>query len=236
MPAGAVTVTANFTAAPSGGGNQGGGTTTGGSDRDSDRNGGGGGIRSAISALFAPQLPQEMWKYAPMAATLMQSAIANEQDFTRSRHGGRYGVRAAAWDNLEGMRFDHDTTDSRGVQVRVTIQNPGEISQDKLVSAWVTGNDVDRARGIFERWFSNPVQAVHFDHGAEWGQTVRVAARVDLTGKDTDNLYFYNFDREANTFRLIAEPNDRVDANGFLWFNTDRGGSIIVSDGPLALR
>jgi len=65
---------------------------------------------------------------------------------------------------------------------------------------------------------------------------VRAAARVDLTGKDTDNLYFYTFDREANTFRLIAEPNDRVDSNGFLWFNVDRGGSIIVSDGPLVRR
>jgi len=225
---------------PTGGGTQSGGwtggTTTGGSDRDSDRNGGGGGIRGAITSLFTPRVSQEMWKTAQMAASLMQGAVANDQNFTRSNHDYRFGVRAAAWDNLDGMRFDHDTTDARGVQVRVTIQNPGEISQDKLVSAWVSGNDVNSTRGIFERWFSNPVQAVHFDHGAEWGQTVRVAARVDLTGKDTDNLYFYNFDREANTFRLIANPNDRVDANGFLWFDKDMGGSIIISDGPLARR
>jgi len=61
------------------------------------------------------------------------------------------------------------------------------------------------------------------------------AARIDLTGKDTDNLYVYTYDRASNTFRLIAEPNDRIDSNGFLWFSKDRGGSII-SDGPLALR
>ena len=51
---------------------------------------------------------------------------------------------------------------------------------------------------------------------------MRVAARVGLTGMDTENLYFYSYDSAANSFRLIAEPNYRVDANGFLWFNTDR--------------
>jgi len=231
------TIHATFHSTATGGNNQGGGTTTGGSDRDSDRNGGGGGgIRSAITSLFTPRVSQEMWKTAQMAASLMQGAVANDQNFTRSNHDYRFGVRAAAWDNLDGMRFDHDTTDARGVQVRVTIQNPGEISQDKLVSAWVSGNDVSSVRGIFERHFSNNLQVVHFDHSGEWGQSVRAAARVDLTGKDTDNLYFYNFDREANTFRLIAEPNDRVDSNGFLWFNVDRGGAVVVSDGPLARR
>jgi len=86
-----------------GGGWTGGGTTTGGNDRDSDRNGGGG-IRNAITSLFTPRVSQEMWKTAQIAATLMLTAVANNQNNTHSRHGGRYGVRAAAWDNLDGMR------------------------------------------------------------------------------------------------------------------------------------
>jgi len=230
----------------SGGGTTGGGTTqqppqwpwqppTTGSSND-DRGSGGSGIRSAISSLVTPRLPQEMWKTVQMATSLMQGAVANDQNFTRSNHDGRYGVRAAAWDNLDGLRFDHDTTDARGVQVRVTIQNPGEISQDKLVSAWVSGSDVNSTRGIFERHFSNSVQVVHFDHSGGWGQTVRVAARVDLTGMDAESLYFYSYDRAANTFRLIAEPNYRIDANGFLWFNTANGGSVVISDGALERR
>jgi len=205
------------------------------SSRDDDRGIGGGNIANRVLSAFTP-VPQEVWKTPQMATSLMQSAVADNQNFTRSHHDGRYGVRAAAWANLEGMRFEHDTTDVRGVQARITFQNPAEMSGDVLVSAWVQGIDVNRVQSIFESFFSNSVRVVHFDHGDQWGQTARVAARIDLTGMDVENLYFYSYNREANTFRPIAEPNYRIDANGFLHYNTNMGGSIIISDGPLELR
>jgi len=167
---------------------------------------------------------------------MMQSAVTENQNFTRSRHDGKQGVRAAAWQNLAGMRYDHDTTDARGIQVRVSILSPGQMTEDMLVSAWVTGNDVNRVRSLFENWFSGNMRVVHFDHAGAWGQTVRVAARVDLTGMDADNLYFYSYDSAENRFRRIPEPNHRVDVNGFLHFSVDTGGAVVISDGPLTRR
>ncbi|MCL2857765.1 MAG: InlB B-repeat-containing protein, partial [Oscillospiraceae bacterium] len=197
--------------------------------RDDRGSGGGSGISRILSALTPATT--ERWLTANDVAALPRA----QDGSVRSTHGGRLGVRGNAWSSF-GFAYTHDTTDREGVQVRVSLGDPRAMTGDVLVSAWVTGNDVNRVRNLFERFFSNDLRVVHFDYSGGWGQTVRVAARVDLAGMDVENLYFYNFDREANTFRLIAEPNYRVDGNGFLHFNTTQGGSVIISEGPLARR
>jgi len=196
----------------------------GGRDRDN-----GGGILATISNIFAP--PAERWLTATEAAALPRVADGT----VRSTHGGRFGVRADAWASF-GFAYSHDTTDERGVQVRTFINDPRTMSGDVLASAWTSGNDVNWTRSHFERFFSNDLRVVSFDHAGAFGQTVRAAARVDLTGMDAENLRFYSFDRAANTFRPIAAPNYRVDGNGFLWFDTQQGGAVVVSGGALARR
>jgi len=107
---------------------------------------------------------------------------------------------------------------------------------DVNVSAWVSGSNVDSIRVIFDRFYSNNVRVVHFDHSGAWGQTVRVAARVEFAGMRTNNLHFYSYNRETNTFSRINNPNYRIDGNGFLHFNTHLGDSIVISEGPLVRR
>jgi len=201
---------------------------TGGGGNDNDRS-------SNISQILSAFTPTSTIIEHRLAATEVATLPRAADGTVRSRHGGQFVVLAATWAQF-GFAYTHDTTDRDGVQVRVSINDPRAMTGDVLVSAWVTGTDVNRVRNLFERFFSNDVRVVRFDHTAEWGQTVRVAARVDLTGMDVEGLYFYSYDSAANTFRLIVEPNYRIDANGFLWFNTDRGGSVIVSDGTLAQR
>ena len=211
-------------AIPALGGNQ---PPSGNGDRDNDR-GNGGGIISAIATVFAPA---ERWLTATDVAALPQAHDGSQ----RSTHNGRFGIRGAAWASF-GFAYSHDTTDSTGVQVRTFINNPRAMTGDVFVSAWVFGNDVNWTRNHFERFFSNDIRVVSFDHVGAFGQSVRAATRVDLTGMDVENLRFYSYDRAANTFRPIAVPNYRVDANGFLWFSVEQGGAIVVSDGPLARR
>ena len=201
-------------------------------ERDSeDRGGTRSGTPSAIP--IAQMAPQEQWLTVSAAAELTRETDASGQRFVRSGHNGRFGVRAAVWATLAGLRFEHDTTGNAGVQVRLSISRPELMTDDVMVSGWVSGNDVNWALNLFERSFTNNMRVIHFDHSGEWGQTVRVAARVDLAEMDAENLAFYNYDRVTNTFRQIREPNYRVDANGFLHFSTDRAGSIIISEGEL---
>ena len=89
---------------------------------------------------------------------------------------------------------------------------------------------------LFERFFTNNVVAVSFEHQGAFGTYIRVAVRVDLTNLNTESLIFYAYDRASNRYTLLEAPNYRIDALGFLHFSTPVGGDIIITDRPLALR
>ena len=71
------------------------------------------------------------------------------------------------------------------------------------------------------------------DQAEPWGQPVEIAAKVDLTGMDTKNLYFYSYDKKTNTYRRIEKPAYWIDKNGYLRFTTELAGDIIITEGAL---
>jgi hypothetical protein len=137
---------------------------------------------------------------------------------------------------MANLRYEHDTLAGNAIQTRLYIDNPAGFDRDILVSGWVDGREVNWTRNLFERFFNNRVQVVHFNHTGAWGQAVRVAAKLDLTGMDTGNLVFYSYDRQANSYQSVRTPNYRIDSNGYLHFTTTLAGDIIISNGPLARR
>jgi mRNA-degrading endonuclease HigB of HigAB toxin-antitoxin module len=74
---------------------------------------------------------------------------------------------------------------------------------------------------------------LHLDQTADWGQPVDLAAKVDLTDMDTENLCFYSYDKAGNSYRLIEKSNYWIDAKGYVHFTTEFAGDIIISEGPL---
>jgi len=117
------------------------------------------GVAGWIGALLTPP---GGWLTPPLAIELVQSANTSRQNHTRSSHHNRFGVRASAWAELAGQRYEHDTTDGIGVQVRLFINEPTKLTADTFVCAWVTGNDVSWTRSHFERFFANAIRVVHF--------------------------------------------------------------------------
>jgi len=176
------------------------------------------------------------WLEREQATMLAALARGENRSFAGTQYDYRFGVRSGAWDRLANLRFEHDTMNGNAIQVRLYIDNPALINSDMMLSAWVSGKDVDWTRNLFERFFTNSVRVVHFDHSGAWGQSVRVAARVNLADMNIQNLVFYSYDRASNSYRRIANPAYRIDANGFLHFTTSMGGDIIISDGPLTRR
>jgi hypothetical protein len=77
--------------------------------------------------------------------------------------------------------------------------------------------------------------AVSFGQQGSFGQSVTIATKV-ADGLNTDNLYFYSYNRETNTFNRIPTANPRMDANGYVHFTTELAGAIIISDGALTRR
>jgi uncharacterized repeat protein (TIGR02543 family) len=150
------------------------------------------------------------------------------------RKNSKFGVRKAAWSALTGYQYWHDTMDGNAVQVRVYIRKPIIFDADLLVSGYIKGSEVDRVKALFEKYFSNKVRTIHMDQIGPWGQTVEIAARVDLTGVDVTNLVLYSYDKDTNTYRRLKKPVYWIDQNGYLHFTTLYAGDIIISEGALA--
>jgi hypothetical protein len=147
----------------------------------------------------------------------------------------------AAIDNAAGdndVRIHFDTMlPGNIVDVRVYI-NPAEVTgTDNINVSGSTTNQMAQVTGnTFETFFANSIAVVALGQQGNFGMDVRIAARVDLSGMNTNRLYFYAYDAAANTYTRIMNPQHRVDANGFLHFTTPLGGSIVISDGPFSLR
>jgi uncharacterized protein YcfL len=125
---------------------------------------------------------------------------------------------------------------ANAVQVRVYIDEPSLFTKDAYLSGWVSGAEVSNTRAIFEKWFQNKIRVLHFDQSGVWERPVEVAAKIDLAGMDTTQLYFYAFDPKANSYRRIEATDYWIDANGYLRFQTGYAGEIIISEGELAKR
>lgn len=212
MPAKNVTVTANWTY--SGG--------SGSSDNNSNPS-------------ITPPIMSEWLERSETSAPIAE-AKEKSHGYALTRANGLYGVRAAAWAAFSGYQYWHDTMDGSTVQVRVYVKNPTAITTDLLVSGYTKGPEAETTKTLFEKYFNNKVRAIHLDQAGSWGQSVEIAAKVDLTGMDVTKLVLYSYDKATNTYRRIEKPAYWVDANGYLHFVTPYAGEIVISEGSLALK
>ncbi|GHU79104.1 hypothetical protein FACS1894191_1150 [Clostridia bacterium] len=176
------------------------------------------------------------WLDAVKAGQLADKAKANGQGYARTASNRGFGVRGSAWGRLAGLQYRHDATIGKAVQVRVYIESPELFRKDTLVSGYTSGPAVEKIKALFTKWFENKLRVIHFDQQADWEQPVKVAAKVDLTGMDTDNLYFCSYNAKTGAYRRIETPDYWMDANGYLHFATPFAGDIIISEGALVRK
>ena len=142
--------------------------------------------------------------------------------------------QAALRTSLQNGRFRADNIIGGAVSVRVSVPEGTEGGLNfaaSLISA-----RANAVRNIFAKWFDNEIAVISFEQADDWGQAAEIAAKIDLSGFDTSNLVFYSYNRATNTYRRIAAPSYRIDANGYLHFTTELAGDIIISNGALAKK
>jgi hypothetical protein len=133
---------------------------------------------------------------------------------------------------------DTTTADNRSIQGRMLVR-PADLrlTGDRLaLGVWTESIITSSISESLGRWYSNRLAVVKFDQQGELGARVQIAARVDLTGLNTNTLVFYSFDQASNRLIKLSDPGYTVDQNGFLHFSTNLGGSIIITDRDLARR
>ena len=128
-----------------------------------------------------------------------------------------------------------DQREKGKIVFRMTL-DPSQAS--KNVKSIQTGAKLEdqKAQEKFEKYFSNEMRFIQLNQKGSYGMTVKIAAKMDLSGMDTEKLCFYSYDKAGNTYRLIANPQYYVDRNGYLHFAVTKGGTVIISEKPLERR
>lgn len=209
--------------------NNGGGSSRGGGS-GSGGGGGGGSTQSDRTSTSTTSGSTSSWLDSSSLQSARQSAGSGA---VRTRSEGVFGVRAEDLKSLGEQDFSHDTMDGNSVQMRLTISDPGQLTQDVLVSGYTTGPEVERVESFFEKWFENDVEVIQMDQAGSFDQEVEIAAKVDLTNMDIEDIQLYSYDKATNSYTAIKDPKCWVDQNGYLHFSTKQAGAIIISNGPL---
>jgi len=51
-------------------------------------------------------------------------------------------------------------------------------------------------------------------------------------GRHADKLFFYSYDKKTNTYRRIEKPAYWIEKNGYMHFETELAGDIIITERP----
>jgi len=117
----------------------------------------------------------------------------------------------------------------RGVDVRLAVK-PSALTGPCDLSASTFSLQAARTRELFQRHFGGDFRVVSLGYQGDFARPIEVAAKLDLSGLDVENLFFYAYHPESNTYREIERPQHWVDSRGFLHFYTSWGGDLLVTN------
>ena len=127
-----------------------------------------------------------------------------------------------------------DSMQDKSIDVRISL-NPSKVTTDLNLSASTTNEAAKQVGTVFEKYFRNNMMIISFGQQGSFGQTVSIAAKLKPK-LNTTNLMFYSYDKKTGVYKTIAAPKYSVDTIGYIHFNTELAGSIIISDGPLTKK
>lgn len=171
------------------------------------------------------------------AATQARQALADGQTYLRLRNvqtlspAAMKAVADAAKAAGKTLTIYADTIRDGKVVLRLYIDpvKGAALTEDIKLNGAIGNASILK---LFQKHFVNKLAVISLDQQKSFQMPVGVAAKVDLTGFDTKNLYFYAYDAATNRYNPIT-TDYWLDANGYLHFTTTLAGSIIISDGPL---
>lgn len=219
--------------APSPGGGSGGG-------------GGGGGLGSSNPSVDGgPNIPTPTAVNSAAAANTVKDAVtkagnADSVSVVLSNPGDvsletlKAMAQAASGKKLTINGDTRYSNSSNAVNVRVSL-DPSQSTKSVNFFAHTESAQAQATRQTFGRWYSNNLMVVAMNQKGDFGQTVSVAVKP-AAGLNVENLVFYSYDKATNTYTKLNNTNYRMDANGYIHFNTSVGGDIIISDGDLVKK
>ncbi|MFV0399922.1 MAG: beta strand repeat-containing protein [Oscillospiraceae bacterium] len=189
-------------------------------------------VENSLWDNFMKRIPTDVPKAVSAGQKNASIRIQNANSITTDRANS---IVTSASTYGGGVRVLGDNIVDKAVTVRITLA-PELVKQDIKLYASLDNTFTTSTKNLFSRHYSNTFRVIYFAQQGDIGQKAAIAAKVDLTGMSTSNLYFYSYDSTKNSIVPITQPNYWVDSNGYLRFETSVLGTIIISDGPLAKK
>ncbi len=117
----------------------------------------------------------------------------------------------------------------RGVDVRLAVK-PSALPGPCDLSASTFSRQAANTRELFRRHFGGDYRVVSLGYQGDFARPIEVAAKLDLSELNLENLFFYAYHPASNTYREIERPQHWVDSRGFLHFYTPWGGDLLVTN------
>ncbi|MCI9363573.1 MAG: hypothetical protein HFG17_04875 [Oscillospiraceae bacterium] len=118
------------------------------------------------------------------------------------------------------------------VRVRIPVSAAARLGRDVNMAS--VDNTAVKTR--FNRYYSNRLDVVALAQNGSFGVPASVAARLALGNANAADLHFYSFNAATNSYQEMVQTGAFIDVNGYLHFNTELGGYIVISVGALELK
>ncbi len=167
---------------------------------------------------------------------LIKKAQNKKSSFVTTSSASSTGISKAALQALIGGKYYHDTLSGNAVKVRIYINPTAKPTKDLLLSGYVSNANVSQTKTALAKKYENKVQVINLEQQGSFGQTVEIAAKLDLAKMETKNLVFYSYNKTTGKAKPITKPNYRIDTTKYLHFSTQLAGDIVVSEGELVSK
>jgi hypothetical protein len=148
--------------------------------------------------------------------------------------------------------YADNLSEGRQVAVRISL-NPARATKDLNLSAVVSyaqgsssgkrtaskgGTALNRAqtvRELFWRAYGSDTAVISYGQREDFGMPVEIAALLEVPGGDPLLLPYWSYQRSTGIYRRMKEVAPWRDSRGYIHFQTDRAGDLVVG-GPFRAR
>ena len=177
-------------------------------------------------------------KENPVSPSIVLEDIAfvSKHHFDLAFSGGRQGAEMSTkvGDGIMTLKFDTSRKENANILEGRLYIKVVEPLPDVYPGVYVDTVETGETKALFQNRFGNKnLSVICLDQNGTYGAKVEVAAAADLSGFNTNNLYFYQYDRQTGRYSRMTGTEHFIDTEKFLHFKTNKGGDIIVTDKPL---
>ena len=166
--------------------------------------------------------------------TTVSTAALRSAAYTAEYNDGKVSVKIitsaeGAGDGTAPFFSTEKTTDAQGW---LTLDPAQAGDEDREIGTQVIADPEKNAslQKQAAQLFGANCAVVQLSHQGDFGMQVAVAAKVDLSGTDTGAQKLYAYNRDTGAYFLLENQSCTVDTEGYLYFSTDQGGSIVITD------